>query len=183
VLIILEGSDLAGKTTLCERLRLYLSSKYPTHTTTVLHRGAPSSDPIAEYVDPLRGYEPESGQHIICDRWHIGEIVYPLVLHRPSEMDPTMFSQVEHFLDAKGAFLVHVWVPDSDLIARYKERGDAHRSLHEVLFASEVFKRMMRRSRLPSMTGLHHTPDDIVWAAAGAEVRAAEREKRLPSWE
>src|SRR5262249_17605856 len=59
-----------------------------------------------EYVLPLLDYRPDYDEHVICDRWHWGEWVYPRVLGRSSLMDEAVFWYVEAFLRSRGAYVV-----------------------------------------------------------------------------
>lgn len=124
MLIILEGPDLSGKTTLAERLVTYLGAKFSRSSVTLIHRGPPRSHPLNEYVTPLLDYRPDSGQHIICDRWHLGEMIYPAVMGRKTQMTPGVFQYIEWFLRSRGALIVKLVPPWNELEERYEVRGD-----------------------------------------------------------
>ncbi len=173
MLIILEGPDLAGKSTLAARLQTYLAVKYPHHTVTLLHRGPPTQHPLFEYVEPLLRYRPGGNEHIIIDRWHVGEVVYPRILNRPTQLTPAVYRWINMFLQARGALIVHVSAADDELRRRYAERGDDSRSLSEVLAASQQFHRTMFEL-LPyaNLQPWHESPtlvDEIVSIAANRE--------------
>lgn len=163
MLIIVEGSDLSGKSTFCAGLQTYLSAKYPRAITTLLHRGPPTSHPLDEYVRPLLRYRPTGKEHVICDRWHLGELVYSQLLRRPTKMTPAVFRYVEAFLESRGAIMVVIDQPADVLRQRYAERGDQTRTLHEVLRASDLFVNTIKRSTLtwanvtrnPMVTAIH----------------------------
>lgn len=143
MLIILEGPDLAGKTTLARRLEMYLSAKYGDHTIRVLHRGPPIQHPLDEYVTPLIHYRPGNRKHVICDRWHVGEVVYSGILNRATKMTPAVYRYVEAFLKARGAVVVHVNSDVATLNTRYDERGDDRQSLDTIIHASGVYRGFM----------------------------------------
>lgn len=127
MLILLDGPDLAGKTTLAENLAERLSRHGTARVrsdVTILHKGPPTAHPLTEYEEPLLDYRPGTGRHVICDRWHVGERVYPAVLGRSSEMTPAIWTHVEMFLRSRGALLVHVTAPTETLRRWYDERGD-----------------------------------------------------------
>ncbi len=169
VLIILEGPDLAGKTTLANKLLVRTAADYG-RDTMLIHRGPPTSHPLDEYVRPLLSYRPNRDQHIVIDRWHLGEIVYPRILGRPTQMTPGIRRYVDAFLHSRGALLVHVDAPDDELITRYKQRGDDVRSLDQVLAAAREFRVVAKDNTLPAM---HFTSvDDIVEAAYHREQTA-----------
>jgi hypothetical protein len=124
VLVILEGCDGAGKTTLAHELLGYLSVLYPHARNELFHRGPPESHPLDEYELPLIDYQPATEHNIVCDRWHLGEVVYPQVLGRSSQLTPAALWHMEAFLLRKGAIIVHVSARDSVLQQRLFERGD-----------------------------------------------------------
>lgn len=98
MLILLEGPELAGKTTLAERLR-------DEHGFTVLHRGPPQVHPLLEYERTLE-LEEESDAHIVLDRWHVGELIYGPLLRGASSIDAAMTKHIDLFLQARGCVVV-----------------------------------------------------------------------------
>lgn len=124
MLCILEGPDGVGKTTLADQLAEYIRRHRPSDTVEIWRKGPPTLHPLDEYVTPLIAYRPGTNHHIICDRWHWGEMVYPQVFGRASLMDSAMFTYVELFLQSRGALVVNVM---RDLAATHRalrERGD-----------------------------------------------------------
>lgn len=114
-IIIVEGPDGAGKSHLVERLVELLTGRYPK-CVDVWHRGVPTAHALDEYVRPLLDYRPGGGRHVICDRWHVGEFVYPRVHDRPTTMDPAVWAYVDAFMCARGAVVVYL-LPSDDVIA------------------------------------------------------------------
>lgn len=149
MLIILEGPDLAGKSTLAAELQAFIAVRFPEDHVTLLHRGPPTSHPLHEYVTPLLDYWPTGREHIICDRWHYGELIYPMVTGRKTAMNDGVFRYVEAFLAAKGALLVHVDADAQDIMDRYRFRGDATQSLDTVLRVAQTYRDHMPRTILP----------------------------------
>lgn len=68
MLIILEGPDGSGKTTLAHELVRGHGFKYK-------HHGPPQKDPLCEYLETLTQVENEGGNWVV-DRFHLGEQVY-----------------------------------------------------------------------------------------------------------
>lgn len=126
MLIIVDGPDCVGKTTLVgyvENVLLGISAGHESRVT-VLHSGPPRDHPLDEYVKPLLTYRPGVGQHIVCDRWHLGELVYPRVLDRPTRMTPGVFRYVDLFLRSRGALLVTVTASAERIADCLGYRGD-----------------------------------------------------------
>lgn len=122
MLIIVEGVDGVGKTTFVNELSDSLRSQ--GREVKVLHRGPPESDEmLEEYELPLQSYRPSSGlvdrgstyQDVICDRWHLGELVYaPVLRESEPKLDLPRQLHVELFLQSRGALsLLLVTSPDT----------------------------------------------------------------------
>jgi hypothetical protein len=117
VLIIVEGLDRTGKTTLAERLARDARAR-------VRHFDKPQQHPLDEYVRPLVGAPP----HVIFDRYHLGERVWPAIFGRKSEYDDAMHHYVELALESRGAILVkprREWNPNELEEALANEPVDA----------------------------------------------------------
>ncbi len=120
MLIIIEGPDGAGKTTLAREI--VSASRKANLRVRELHRGAPSSSNLVrEYSLDLRDYAP-ARDLIICDRWHMGERVYGTLLRGRSLMSQGTWWWLEMFLAARGAVEIVLAPPLSTLQQRIKER-------------------------------------------------------------
>lgn len=97
MLIILEGPDGAGKSTLAQELAAHLG-RTTSDKVEVWHRGAPTHHPLEEYLLPLLSYRPGTGHHLILDRWHWGEAVYPKILNRPTQLGDAAWWSIEAYL-------------------------------------------------------------------------------------
>lgn len=182
MLIIVEGQDGVGKSTFVRRLVEEIS--YDPNVTghiTVLHAKAPQTDAVYEYTQPLNQYRPKqpafARQHVICDRWHIGELVYPAVFHRPTTMTPQVRTMIELYLDALGAVLV--WLTDTpeNIVERVAERGDdlvepdMIHDLH-VRYQKVVFGSLLNLQIIEGLPTTHHVRHVVSMAAR--------RERDLP---
>lgn len=175
MLIILEGPDGAGKSTFAGQLVRALAVKEPSSTIELLHRGPPDPDthPLTEYVEPLLDYRPGQGRHIICDRWHLGEWVYPHALGRPSKMDRAVFRYVDLFLVSRGALTVII-DPGVDLLQqRIAHRGDEYVRVTQLPLIREWFT-LEKLPRVSNCVRYHGTPtvDAVLAQARGCETRA-----------
>ncbi len=121
MLIVLEGPDRAGKSTLVRHLALELRRRDPDCEVHVLRRGVPTAHPVREYEVPLWSYRAGTHHHVICDRWHVGEVVYPVAYGRPTQQTPAVRLHVELLLRARGALLVHVTQAPAVLHDRVEE--------------------------------------------------------------
>lgn len=149
MLIILEGPDCAGKTTLARALQRRARVLH-VDEPTLHHRGPPTGHPLDEYEVPLFHHDPlRSESAVICDRWHIGELVYPQVLNRPTQYDAAVHRHVELFLRSRGALLVHVGSTDDYLVDCWKRRGDDLVTIEQLLLSARLFADAVATSILP----------------------------------
>jgi thymidylate kinase len=124
VLIIIEGPDGCGKSTLVRQLIDVIQQEQPGEKVERWHKGPPREHTLDEYVTPLLEYRPQRGHHIICDRWHIGEWVYPSVLNRKTNADKATWYYIEMFLASRGALVIYPSYTQDMLIERVTRRGD-----------------------------------------------------------
>jgi hypothetical protein len=96
-LIVLEGLDRTGKSTLAAQLAERLGCP-------ILHKGPPTAaDPFTEYLAPLAGYRPRAGLNLILDRSFWGELVWPGVYGRETIMSLSAFEYIDDVFAGLGA--------------------------------------------------------------------------------
>jgi thymidylate kinase len=120
VLIRLEGPDGAGKSTLAREIAEIIGMHA---NVEIKHANPPKLHPIDEYEVPLLPYRPGIN-HVICDRWHLGEAVYPQVLGRETKWDAATQQHVNLFLQSRGACVVLLIPRPQELQMRLNIRGD-----------------------------------------------------------
>lgn len=151
MLIICEGPDCAGKSTLAGRIASALKHAEPDAQVTYHHAGVPSQHALDEYVAPLLDYRPGSGQHVICDRYHVGETVYPLVTGRSTSMRSAVRAYVELFLRSRGALLIYCTATARHLTSCGYARDDGINDVLRVGRTLREFDRAVVDSLLPSV--------------------------------
>lgn len=125
MLIIVEGVDGVGKSTFVEHLEGRIRRDHPQDEVTVLHKGPPASgDFIEEYVAPLQHYVPGRRKHIICDRWHLGEMIYGPMFRGKSIMTTDQLRYLYKFLYKRGVVQVYLTENINTIMERRAARGD-----------------------------------------------------------
>lgn len=178
MLFLVEGPDCGGKSTLARRLAAYLRAQDPEANVRTIHRGPPDSHPLVEYAEQLLSYRPGQRRHIICDRWHLGELVYPLAVGRPSELTSGVLAWLELFLASRGAYLITTHATDEYLLDCGRSRNDPAVELERVSETNRLFEFAYRASTLPSTAVLagdvtHVDVESIVDEARLIDHRAA----------
>jgi thymidylate kinase len=142
MLIIVEGPDGVGKTTLVESIADYTSGVH------VLHRGPPVGDPLVEYTfEDLDDYH-WSGIWV-CDRWHWGELVYGPYYRGRSELGWSGFRQVDDYLLSKGAVIAYLTEPVETLAERVAGRGDDYIKVDDLPYLVGAYELVAAESRVP----------------------------------
>lgn len=148
MLIILEGPDGAGKTTLARRLTELIKDQHSLNEVRYIHAGPPERHPLDEYLHTLTHYRPNAFYHIIIDRWHWGESVYPELLRRPTKLDFPARWAIDAYLKRLGALVVLVDQFDAEYITTYAERGE-HELLTKLADTKTAFAATAALSHLP----------------------------------
>lgn len=147
MLIIIEGVDKTGKSTLARDLQEDLGGP---DSCALIHFSVPRIHPVDEYVGRLkRLLEDEDYDHVVCDRGHIGEMIWPELFYRESEMTDAAFEAIEAWLLREGAFLVHCVRPVAQLEREF-DTADPPEPLpkEKIWNAVQAFHNVVQRSVL-----------------------------------
>lgn len=113
-MLILEGPDLVGKTTICKRL----CEALPRH----MYRHFGLLPPDFNY---FHDYEIHSGHYFVQDRFHMSELVYGTVCRGQTPITPNLYRFIDGMLMLKGAMTIVVCFEDTALLKeRYKQRKE-----------------------------------------------------------
>lgn len=139
MIILVEGQDGAGKSTLVERLIARHRQSDPAGHVRHLRAGRPTAATLlAEYLTPLLGLDYRGGDVVVCDRWFLGELVYPALTGRASLADPLELRYLVAWLRAAGALLVHVTAPEAVVRDRILRRDPADPDADPVLVSQQA---------------------------------------------
>lgn len=178
MLIIIEGPDGSGKSTLARDLVKEIESRHPGHSVELLHAGPPTRHPLDEYLRPLTSYRPGEGHHIVLDRWHIGERVYPQVRGRPTQLDDQSWWSIESYLRRLGAVVIRCTPPPLENEITLKARRE-YEHLAELPTVQRLFTDVYVTCHLPMYTYAWRI-DDREMAIEGAAYHEHEVTKLNP---
>lgn len=178
MLVVLEGVDGAGKTSLVDRL-----TEQSSVETRTLHRAQLKRDPEDEYITDLLGtYTPNTKELLVCDRWHLGELIYGPLYRGKSAVDSGMLMRIERLLDKLGAFRLNVTCDLNTLTRRLAVRGEDYLRAGDVAW---VRARYIVLATELGYTELDTTYDDVPKHVIDSILRTARHltEERLGiSW-
>lgn len=181
-LIVCEGPDGVGKSLLVSRLeqelhKLHQAPDAPQAHITKYHRSAPILHPLDEYALPLVPYQLGSAQHVLCDRWHVGESVYPQLTGRSTQLTNAVRVYIEMFLRARGAFIVQVdsTLAEQRLAARSETAPPHVETTRQFMLArseSMLSWRLFQSNTEPLSHTYRRQVHDVISAARMLEARA-----------
>ena len=117
MIIIVEGPDGAGKTTLAEKISA--QTKFP-----IEHRSKPKTEEekakmMEDYLNLVK-----SARNVILDRCWYSEMVYGRVMRDQSYIDYPQMYELEKGLAKHGALIIYCTGPKERLWARATRRGE-----------------------------------------------------------
>jgi thymidylate kinase len=125
MIILLEGPDGAGKSTLRNEL-IRVHAEEGRGGSAIWNRGPFTAEhsPWAEYAFDLLQLTPNPDWLVVMDRWHLGELVYGPLLRGASRLSLAQARWLDSLLRDRGALYVHLYAPSPTLMKRLAERGD-----------------------------------------------------------
>jgi thymidylate kinase len=160
MLIIVEGADGTGKTTFCEALDTHIRGKWNVPVER-LHRGVPEKPVVEEYTDDLRTYARGCGRHVVCDRWHLGELIYGPLYRGKSELMTGGLVEVETFLLNRGAVVVLLDGREHDVAERLKRRGEDYLKPEDLGRVLRDYRHVARLCQLPLLCYQNPTGSEV----------------------
>jgi len=124
MIIILEGPDGSGKTTLAKQIARQTGYTYE-------HRSKPENEEekarmMGEYIQMCK-----SKQNIIVDRCWYSEMVYGKVMRDQSYIDYPQMYELERMLAKNGAIIIYCTAPTAALWMRATKRGEDYITCRE----------------------------------------------------
>lgn len=120
MIVVLEGPDCSGKSTLARDL----AAKFDA--SVIVANGAPPKDEVLveHYAAQITEATSAPRRLTVFDRLHVGELLYGPAFRGTARLSRDDVRRLENQLDAADAFKIHVDCSDQVLGQRFKERGD-----------------------------------------------------------
>ena len=162
--LIFEGCDASGKTTIQEILREIIRHAFLIHTSAPV-KGNPK-EYFYNLLDKLTDFAGIINQPLFFDRFHVGELVYGSIF-RPETIDDAVkekMFRLEERLAEREAKMVYITASPDTIVNRLKKRGDWYVQPSDVQRILDKYEQMLAKSRLPIFrldTTSDYTPVDI----------------------
>jgi GTPase SAR1 family protein len=141
-MLIIEGSDLAGKTTLVNQIVHEMRSE-GDECVLSLHMGCPKPGETelgnllkqvsAEYREVLTS-------DLVLDRFLLGDFAYRTVWPRPFPLTGQQYQALGEWLWMTDSHVIMLLPPEDVIRARYAVRGDEFVSLENILIAARRYE-------------------------------------------
>lgn len=171
-MLIIEGADLVGKSTLQRRCIQLLNATTDIgagHMPMHLTRPPPGFNYYQSYLDLI-------ARDTVWDRFHLSVLAYRQHDDLPCSMTPLKYSLVDAAIRQVGGFIVLVVESDDVIRRRFVERGDPMYSLEHILKVNRSFKEMLDDKNV-LVRGENYRPDlDMIMYPDGGDITARRAE-------
>lgn len=140
MLVILEGENKTGKTTLAKYIKDEHGFKY-------IKVSQPGPDgPYKEYTNILKKIK--AGSNVVIDRFHLGEEVYGPLYRGSSGLTSEQFQDIENTLNKMNAILIYCYDSEDNIAKRFKEENEEFADVKKITKTLDLYKNVLKKSRL-----------------------------------
>ena len=155
MIVVLEGPDCAGKTTLAQRLA-------ESRRASVIVTNGPPPDGVAlldHYSSQITRAIASPNRLTVFDRLHAGELIYGPLFRGQSGLSADDVKLLEQQLDTAGAIKLHIDCSDDTLRARFESRGDKFvNNADQLLHIAQLYRTMCNPTGI--LRGWRHVATD-----------------------
>lgn len=146
MLIVVEGCDGTGKTTLVDLLEQRIIKNFAYAEVVKLHYGVPERHPLEEYELDLQDYRPGTGRHLLIDRLHWGEAIYGPIYRGKSKLGYAGMRHIDMFLRSVGGVIIWLDLPVGELRRRLTKRGEDYLKSDDVEKVCDMYLEQFQES-------------------------------------
>jgi thymidylate kinase len=145
MIIMIEGCDRTGKTTLAKMLAEKLGGQ-------VIHTSKPQTDnPYVEYLEKLASLPRH--KILIFDRFYLGEYVYSILWRGGCKISSEQFKKLDHVAaNLHKAVVIHACASTETIIERCRREGEELLQEDQVEQCADLFNQIIYHTDLPVIT-------------------------------
>lgn len=151
MIIILEGIDKTGKTTLAN----LISKRYGFE---IVKCSQPKGDPYIEYMTKLHQAE---GKNVVFDRFYLGELAYGPVFRGKTQLSSEQCRNIELKAMSQGCIVIYCYDIPSKISERFKSDGETFAKDEHIQRLMELYSRSMLETNLPVIYHQMKTDHDM----------------------
>ena len=135
-MLIIEGADLVGKTTLAKKLTSKLNDLGWPHVYQHLSRL-----PHEWRQDAVRNYARLCSPYTVRDRFHVSEPVYAEAREEEPMLNPLSYRNVDRIVQANGGYIIVITAAEDLIRERYARLGDRQEmyDLEKILAVNDAY--------------------------------------------
>lgn len=150
MIIILEGENKTGKSTLAKKL-------VNDFNFTYVKCSQPEKDPYIEYQEKLRqGYD-----DIVFDRFWLGEHVYGKLYRGKSKLNEEQDRNIQLKMMALNSILIYCYDTEKNIAKRFKQEGEEFANIDKIKDTLNLFKNNLLNVNIPIFKHKMKTDRDL----------------------
>ncbi len=154
MIIVLEGGDKNGKTSLARHLVKKFNAEY-------IHFSAPKGSPYDEYMGFINGCDPEKSY--VVDRFHVGELVYGELYRGKSKLSLEQLWYLDLALQARRGILIHCATDEETVKLKFLEDKEESSKLEDVSTILKMFEQKVKLSLLRRINYNWRQAGDLIY--------------------
>lgn len=151
MIIILEGENKCGKTTLAQHI-------VDTFNFDYIKCSQPKGDPYIQYMEILKNIKGNT----VIDRFHIGESVYGPIYRSKGALSEEQIRNIELKALALNAVLIYCHDNASNIAERFNREKEEFASNDKIAVALKIYEEQIEKTILPVFLHKMMTPMDIL---------------------
>lgn len=174
-MIIIEGADLTGKTTLQKLLVAELRRIKLTYASCHLGRMCDEDNQCEQYLDFISTRQ-------VWDRFHMSEVVYRAEDQRPTLVNPNSYREVDEWLEHEGCMTIIMTASTSELNRRFALRGDQYYDLAQIHVLNSNYERIVRDQGLECRNVWFDINYDVCFHATNMAQQHSPKPAQVTEW-
>ncbi len=139
-LIIVEGCDKTGKTTLVKEIQKRFGGE-------VIKKGNPDGDAYIDYIATIARLTTD--KFYIFDRFYLSELVYGPLMRGMNWLDKSKFENIEGYISKMQPVVIHAYNTEEFIHQKMKEDGEDYIEDDDVKHVLRLFEAVIPNTKFP----------------------------------